>query len=98
MSTLRTIVINTTRQQALRTVIVNRGPKGADGTGGGGSAGERRHAFASGTDYCGTAPAGSAENSAVWTISRLTIASAGTVTAATATNVKWTDRLTATYT
>jgi hypothetical protein len=33
----------------------------------------------------------------VWTIRRTTVASAGTVTTATAANVKWDDRLTASY-
>lgn len=50
-------------------------------------------------DYCGVAPEGSAESAAIWTITRLTISTTGSVTATgTATNVKWTDRLTATYT
>ena len=48
-------------------------------------------------NYCGTAPNGSAESSAVWTIKRLTIAASGSITTATATNVAWTNRQSATY-
>ena len=49
-------------------------------------------------NYCGVA-LGTAisESTSVWTIQRLTIASAGTVTTASATSVAWTDRETATY-
>jgi len=70
------------------------------GTGGGGSATskERRHQYANPLDYCGTAAVSSAESDAVWTIVRLTVASDGTDTTGTATPVKWTDRVTATYT
>ena len=49
-------------------------------------------------NYNGYAVTGSAESSAVWTIKRLTIAASGSITVATATNVAWTDRETATYT
>ena len=48
-------------------------------------------------NYCGTAPNGSSESSAVWTIKRLTIAASGSITIATATNVAWTNRQSATY-
>jgi len=48
-------------------------------------------------NYCGTAANGSAEASAVWTIKRLTIAASGSITIATATNVAWTNRQSATY-
>ena len=58
---------------------------------------ERRHAFASGTDYCGKAPGGSATSAAVWTITRLVIASDGTPTITKATPVAWDNYLTATY-
>ena len=57
----------------------------------------RRHANASGVDYCGSAPVGSAEGASVWTITRITVASAGSVTTATASGVKWSDHLTTTY-
>jgi hypothetical protein len=48
-------------------------------------------------NYCGYAPDGSAESSAVWTITRLTISASGAITIATATNVAWTNRESATY-
>jgi nitrogen fixation protein len=48
-------------------------------------------------NYCGTAANGSAESSAVWTIKRLTITASGSITIATATNVAWTNRQSATY-
>ena len=49
-------------------------------------------------NYCGVAlGTGVSESSAVWTITRLTIAASGSITTATATNVAWTDRETATY-
>ncbi len=48
-------------------------------------------------NYCGTAPNGSAESTAVWTIIRLTITAGGSVTTATATNVAWTNRESAIY-
>lgn len=48
-------------------------------------------------NYNGYAVTGSAESSAVWTITRLTIASSGSITIATATNVAWTNRESATY-
>jgi hypothetical protein len=43
-------------------------------------------------NYCGYAPVGSAEASAVWTITRLTISGSGAITVGTATNVAWTNR------
>ena len=61
---------------------------------------ERRNANNSSNNninYCGTAPNGSAESSAVWTIKRLTIAASGSITIATATNVAWTNRESETY-
>ena len=48
-------------------------------------------------DYLGKAPSGSSEGANVWTITRLTIASDGTTTIGTATNVDWTNRYTHTY-
>ena len=48
-------------------------------------------------NYNGYAVTGSAELSAVWTIKRLTIAASGSITTATATNVAWTNRESATY-
>jgi hypothetical protein len=64
-------------------------------------AAERRNANNStnnNINYCGIAPADSAESASVWTITRLTITNAGAVTTATAVNVEWDDRETATYT
>ena len=61
---------------------------------------ERRNANNSSNNninYCGTAANGSAEATAVWTITRLTIAASGSITVATATNVAWTNRESATY-
>ena len=61
---------------------------------------ERRNANNSSNNsinYCGTAANGSAEATAVWTITRLTIAASGSITIATATNVAWTNRESATY-
>ena len=43
-------------------------------------------------NYNGYAPNGSAEASAVWTITRLTISYSGAITIGTATNVAWTNR------
>jgi hypothetical protein len=74
------------------------GPPGPAGPPGPGTALSRRHANADGFDYCGRAPAGSAEDDAVWTVRRITVAPEGSVTAATAGPVKWTDRETASYT
>lgn len=59
---------------------------------------ERRHDLVLPYDYCGTAPSGSAETAAVWTITRLTMSAAGVVTATDILyNVKWSDRLTLAY-
>ena len=50
------------------------------------------------TSYTGKAVYGSATSSSVWTIRKTVFTSAGTVSSTTtATNVKWDDRLTATY-
>lgn len=49
-------------------------------------------------NYCGVAlGTGVSESSAVWTITRLTIAASGAITTAIATNVAWTNRESATY-
>jgi len=48
-------------------------------------------------DYLGVGPSGSLDGDNVWTITRLTIASNGTVTTGVATDVNWTDRYTHTY-
>lgn len=50
-------------------------------------------------NYCGVAlGTGVSESSAVWTITRLTIAASGSITTAIATNVAWTNRESAIYT
>ena len=60
---------------------------------------QRRHDWAAPYDYLGTAPAGTADGTAGWTITRLTVSTAGVVTATgTATNVTWTGRASHTYT
>jgi len=59
---------------------------------------ERRNDWVVPYSYCGSAPNGSAESASVWTIYRIQVASDGTVTTLSATNVKWTDRLTVIYT
>lgn len=52
----------------------------------------------SNVSYIGLAPAGSATSANVWRIKRTTIATGGTVSSSvTATNVAWTNRLTASY-
>ena len=65
------------------------------------SASTRRNANNSSNNninYCGVAlGTGVSESSAVWTIKRLTIAESGSITTATATNVAWTNRESATY-
>lgn len=58
----------------------------------------RRFAWVSPNSYTGVAAYGSAESASAWTIRRTTLSVAGAVTAtATAANVRWTDRLTASY-
>lgn len=57
---------------------------------------EYRHDF-NVFDYLGKAPSDSLESDNVWTITRLTIASDGSVTRGVATNVNWTNRYTHTY-
>ena len=50
------------------------------------------------TNYIGTAPYGSSTSSSVWTIHKTVYTSGGLITSSTtAINVKWDDRLTATY-
>lgn len=52
----------------------------------------RRNANDGTTNYCGYAPEGSLETDEVWTITRIEVASDGSVTTATVTDVAWTDR------
>lgn len=48
--------------------------------------------------YIGTAPAGTSESTANWTIKRQLFSGTATITTTTATGVAWTNRLNATYT
>jgi hypothetical protein len=57
----------------------------------------RRHDFVSNVSYCGYAKKGSSEDDSVWTISKIVVAIEGTTTTTTATNVKWSERLTINY-
>lgn len=59
---------------------------------------ERQSAWVAPYQYCGTAPYGSLLTQPVWTIDRIEVASDGSVTVTTATNVAWIDYATATYT
>jgi hypothetical protein len=58
---------------------------------------DRRHEWGPPYSYCGTAPGGSLETAEVWTVKRITVASDGSTTTATASNIAWTARATATY-
>ena len=60
--------------------------------------GEVRSDFVSGINYIGNAIQGSSESSEVWRIKKTTIDSNGSIVSnLTANNVRWTDRLTASY-
>ena len=48
-------------------------------------------------NYLGTAPVGTLESATGWTITRITLATDGTVATAVATDAVWTNRLTETY-
>jgi hypothetical protein len=50
----------------------------------------RRNAQYGNINYCGFAPNGSLENQAVWTITKITVATNGSVTTTTSNNVTWT--------
>lgn len=56
-----------------------------------------RHDFNGGYSYCGKAPYGSSETSAVWVIKRIQILADGNTVTTTANNVTWSGRLTHTY-
>ena len=58
---------------------------------------ERKSDFVIDTSYMGKAPQGSSESSPVWTITKIVVAVDGSTTVTIATNVAWTDRLTAIY-
>jgi hypothetical protein len=57
----------------------------------------RRHDFVANASYCGYAETESLETASVWNITKILIAVDGSTTKTTATNVKWSDRLTLTY-
>jgi len=57
----------------------------------------RRHDFVTNVSYCGYAKKNSLETEAKWTISKIVVAIEGTTTTTTATNVKWSERLTLNY-
>jgi exo-beta-1,3-glucanase (GH17 family) len=57
----------------------------------------RRHDFVANASYCGYAETESLETAPVWNITKILIAVDGSTTKTTATNVKWSDRLTLTY-
>lgn len=83
----------------LASLVGPQGPQGEQGEPGQDlTPNEKRHDWVSPNSYCGQAPLGSAESANVWTIKRITVATNGTTTVATATNVNWTGRLTHTYT
>lgn len=75
----------------------------ADGSGGvawaepSGGSGERRYESAYPYDYCGTAPAGTAESATTWTLTRITYNAAGSLVATETATDSWTNRATATY-
>lgn len=58
---------------------------------------ERRHDWVSPYSYDATAPLGSLNSEAVWTIARIEVAGDGSTTVLHAVDVAWDDRLTATY-
>jgi acetaldehyde dehydrogenase (acetylating) len=56
----------------------------------------RRHETSSTYDYLGFAPTGTAESTATWTLTRLTLSNTGTSAVMHATD-SWNNRVTATY-
>jgi len=70
-----------------RMGVVLRGESGAT---------SRRHAYAVPDSYAATAPAGTLDSAATWTIARITVAADGSTATATATGA-WTDRTALTY-
>ena len=59
--------------------------------------GERRYAAAGSYIYLGTAPAGTLDSAKTWTLTRLTLAADGSVSATETATDAWDDRATATY-
>jgi hypothetical protein len=72
-----------------------------DGGGGGGGGTAVTHLVRADTvgavNYLGTAPVGTLDSDAAWTITRITLDADGTVATAIATDAAWTNRLTETY-
>jgi len=62
-----------------------------------GSGGLVRQAWAAPYDYIGTAASGASEGSAVWRITRITVANDGTVSVGVADPATWTNRGSETY-
>lgn len=62
-----------------------------------GGSGERRYAYVNPYVYLGTAPAGTLDSASTWTLTRLTVAADGTVSATETATDAWDDRATATY-
>ena len=58
-------------------------------SGGGAQEKIKRNLQSNNINYCGYAPFGSAESSAVWTVTKITVAANGTITKQTFTNVTW---------
>ena len=85
------LVVEIDRPAAVDVIeVVHPGPQGQQP--------ERRHDWTQPHDYLGTAPLNTADGSPAWRITRLTINSAGAVTATgVATDVTWTGRAGHTY-
>ena len=88
-STGRSLIWNGTAWVEFGTAYVHQGAPALNYIG--------RNAYASGVSYCGIAPDGSLESDAVWYITKITVATNGSVTTATASGVNWTDYLTHSY-
>lgn len=58
-------------------------------SGGGAQEKIKRNLQSNNINFCGFAPFGSAENAAVWTVTKITVAANGTITKQTFTNVTW---------
>ena len=75
------------------TITGQSGYSGYSGT----NAKARQHDWHQPYDYCGTAPVGSATSSAVWTITRITVASNGSTITSTLYNQIWDNRYSLPY-
>jgi len=80
------------------STIIKRSPRIYALPGGGAGSDIREWDSVGSTFYLGYAPTGSATSAPVWVITKLVVGANGTtLTTTVATNVKWDDRLTATY-